>query len=88
MLRGMTDTTQFSGTLAGSRKHRRPAIALPPPQLLGGPVFIHDCVTPAGGETLLSLILKKLAQDRDAPSDAADQAARSGAVGRVKFPRR
>ncbi|MEM6938522.1 MAG: hypothetical protein AAF943_13920 [Pseudomonadota bacterium] len=37
----------------------------PKPQPLAAPVFISDCVTPLGGETLLSLLMKRLARDAE-----------------------
>jgi hypothetical protein len=38
-------------------------IRLPKPQPLGAPVLIYDCVTPVGGETLLSLLMKRMMKD-------------------------
>ena len=40
-------------------------IELPKPQPFGAPVFITDAVTPLGGETVLSLLLKRMAADQD-----------------------
>lgn len=44
-------------------KAEKAAIELPAPQPFAAPVFIHDCVTPLAGETLLSLLMKRMAQD-------------------------
>lgn len=41
-------------------------IPLPKPQPFAAPVFIHDCVTPLAGETLLSLLMKRM-QENDQP---------------------
>lgn len=36
------------------------AVRLPTPQPLGVPVLVYDCVTPVAGETLLSLLMKRM----------------------------
>ena len=38
-------------------------LRLPAPQPIAAPVFIHDCVTPLAGETLLSLLMKRMMRD-------------------------
>jgi len=63
----MTDATFIPGPFAKPRTEALP-MARPKPQPLATPVFIHDCVTPLGGETVLSLLMKRLA--RDAQDDA------------------
>ena len=45
------------------RRERREAVTLPAPVVLSAPVFISDCATPLAGETVLSLLWKRL--DRD-----------------------
>jgi hypothetical protein len=61
----MTDASLHHGPF-GRRKETtadsRP-LRLPAPQPLGLPVFVQDCVTPLGGETLLSLLLKRAAKE-------------------------
>lgn len=44
-------------------------IALPNPQPFGAPVFITDVVTPLAGETVLSLLMKRMAADQDQGED-------------------
>ena len=52
----MTASTASSDLIP---KVSRPAIAVSPsPPALGGPVLIGDVATPAGGQTLLALLLK------------------------------
>ena len=46
-------------------------VRLPVPQPLGLPVFVHDCVTPLGGETVLSLLMKRMIAEKDAPDQDA-----------------
>lgn len=41
---------------------QREKVAFSRPDWVAPPVFIADCVTPIAGETLLSLILKRLAE--------------------------
>jgi len=55
----MTDATDFTSVPRISRE--RPAdIPLPAPVLFGAPVLISDCVNPLAGETLLSLLWKRM----------------------------
>lgn len=61
----MTDATFIPGQIHHPQSDAVAEVK-PAPQPLGVPVFIHDCVTPLGGETLLSLLMKRLAQaDQD-----------------------
>jgi hypothetical protein len=63
----MTDATHFGGPWVRPREEpRQESLRLPAPDPLGAPVFIHDCVTPLGGETLLSLLMKRM-EGRDQP---------------------
>ncbi|MEP5728867.1 MAG: hypothetical protein ABJL67_05790 [Sulfitobacter sp.] len=59
----MTDATYFGRPFSRSETADEP-ICLPAPNApAAGPVFINDCVTPFGGETLLSLLMKRMMQD-------------------------
>jgi hypothetical protein len=60
----MTDASFIPGAFARPSTAVRP-LARPKPQPLATPVFIHDCVTPLGGETVLSLLMKRLARDAE-----------------------
>ena len=60
----MTDATQIGWRIAPAQKEAEP-VRLPAPQPLAAPVFIYDCVTPLGGETLLSLLMKRMMQEAD-----------------------
>jgi len=40
-------------------------LPLPKPQPFGAPVFLTDCVTPLAGETVLSLLMKRMMQDHE-----------------------
>ena len=51
---------------AGSGGRDAP-LQLPMPHPLGAPVFLQDCATPLGGETLLSLLMKRMIAERLAP---------------------
>jgi hypothetical protein len=55
----MTDAT-ISGPVSVPRTQ---TVVLPKPQPFGSPVLISDVATPLGGDTLLSLILKRMARD-------------------------
>ena len=59
----MTDATDFS-PIAPTAKPEPASVPLPAPVPFGVPVVIADCATPLGGETLLSLLWKRL-QDAD-----------------------
>ena len=45
------------------RAQRREAVTLPAPVPFAAPVFISDCASPLAGETVLSLLWRRL--DRD-----------------------
>lgn len=64
---GMTDATQIGWRTAPPQSQAK-AVHLPPPDPVVAPVFIYDCVTPWGGETLLSLLMKRMMQRADGPS--------------------
>lgn len=58
----MTDASYIPGIL--SKPYEEPMSDVKPkPQPLATPVFIHDCVTPLAGETVLSLLMKRLGKD-------------------------
>ncbi|MFA8440957.1 hypothetical protein [Yoonia sp.] len=57
----MTDTTDFS-SIPQAAWQEKPSIPLPAPVPFGAPVLISDCVNPLAGETLLSLLWKRLDQ--------------------------
>ncbi|EBA13693.1 hypothetical protein [Roseobacter sp. CCS2] len=61
----MTDATDFS-TIPRVAKPEQPSVPLPAPVPFGAPVLISDCVNPLAGETLLSLLWKRLEQSPDA----------------------
>lgn len=56
----MVDVTSFA--IPRVRRANVQAPPLPKPQPFGAPVFINDCVTPLCGETVLSLLLKRMMQ--------------------------
>lgn len=56
----MTDATSSALPRLGRTKPQAPP--LPKPQPFGAPVLISDCVTPLCGETVLSLLLKRMMQ--------------------------
>lgn len=58
----MTDATDFASIPSVARTKPAP-IDLPAPVPFAAPVLIGDCVTPLAGETVLSLLWKRL--DRD-----------------------
>lgn len=63
----MTDAS-YTDIPRNTRAPPRPqAVALPKPQPFGAPVLIGDCVTPLGGETVLSLLMKRMMQDDQRP---------------------
>lgn len=57
----MTDATDFASVPLVSRD-KTPALPLPAPVPFGAPVLISDCVNPLAGETLLSLLWKRMDQ--------------------------
>lgn len=58
----MTDATLNSGSYAPATPEAEP-ISLPKPQPFGAPVFIRDCASPLAGETVLSLLMKRMMRD-------------------------
>ncbi|WP_375255521.1 hypothetical protein [Yoonia sp.] len=62
----MTDATDFS-TLPHIARDQSASMPLPAPVPFGAPVLISDCVNSLAGETLLSLLWKRM--DRQADSD-------------------
>ncbi|MBD3664835.1 hypothetical protein [Sulfitobacter aestuariivivens] len=60
----MSDVSVSGVPLVGRVPNKKaPQITLPKPQPFGAPVFIVDAVTPLAGETVLSLLMKRLARD-------------------------
>jgi len=58
----MTDTADFT-RIPLVAKPQEEAVPLPAPVPFGAPVLISDCVNPLAGETLLSLLWKRMADD-------------------------
>ncbi|MGJ8622081.1 MAG: hypothetical protein ACSHW1_04835 [Yoonia sp.] len=61
----MTDFTSFT-TPPLVRRAKPASVPLPAPVPFGAPVLISDCVNPLAGETLLSLLWKKMDADQGA----------------------
>ncbi|PJI86296.1 hypothetical protein BC777_2664 [Yoonia maricola] len=61
----MTDMTDFSNIPRVIRQERA-SLPLPAPVPFGAPVLISDCVNPLAGETLLSLLWKRMDGSGDA----------------------
>lgn len=59
-VQAMTDASYDESYLRQQPKAEAVPVRLPKPQPLGVPVFVHDCVTPLGGETVLSLLMKRM----------------------------
>ena len=58
----MTDATISGVPLVGRPiRAKTKDVPLPKPQPFGAPVFITDCASPLAGETVLSLLMKRLA---------------------------
>ena len=55
----MTDATDLS-MIPQVRRDTTETLPLPYPVPFGAPVLISDCVSPLAGETLLSLIWKRM----------------------------
>jgi len=55
----MTDSTDFTA-LRPIAQDETASILLPAPVPFGAPVLISDCVNPLAGETLLSLLWKRM----------------------------
>ncbi|MEO1639033.1 MAG: hypothetical protein AAFU41_07280 [Pseudomonadota bacterium] len=60
----MTDATDFS-RIPLVKKHADDTVPLPAPVPFDAPVLIGDCVTPLSGETMLSLLWKRLDRQED-----------------------
>ncbi len=58
---GMTDASYIAIPRI-ARRRPAPSVPLPKPQSFGAPVLITDCVTPLSGETVLSLLMKRMMQ--------------------------
>ncbi|NNE51471.1 MAG: hypothetical protein HKN30_03615 [Sulfitobacter sp.] len=57
----MTDATYLDHHYArAAARQQEDMVHLPTPQAFAAPVFIHDCVTPLAGETVLSLLMKRM----------------------------
>ncbi|NNK15663.1 MAG: hypothetical protein HKP51_02025 [Sulfitobacter sp.] len=66
----MTDASYLGSAYAVPRaRAKAEPLRQPAPQPLAAPVFIHDCVTPVAGETLLSLLMKRMMHDAGRPDD-------------------
>jgi len=55
----MTEATDLS-SIPHVAKQEQPSVPLPAPVLFDAPVLIGDCANPLAGETLLSLLWKRL----------------------------
>lgn len=44
----------------------------PEPRRCTAPVFVYDCATPLGGETLLSLLMRRMMKEAEVPDDGHD----------------
>lgn len=66
----MTEATDFRA-IPRVRQTRAANVVLPAPVPFGVPVLIGDCVSPLAGETLLSLLWKRLEKPSD--QDACDR---------------
>ena len=64
----MTDATDFTRVPLVAKKTAE-SIPLPAPVPFGAPVLLADCISPLAGETLLSLLWKRMA--RDGPEDGS-----------------
>ncbi len=61
----MTDATDFT-SIPYVAKEAPPSVPLPAPAPFGAPVLISDCANPLAGETLLSLLWKRMDRSPDA----------------------
>jgi hypothetical protein len=64
----MTDATDFS-RIRAVLKAKPASLPLPAPVPFDAPVLIADCASPLAGETVLSLLWKRL----DRPPDSIDE---------------
>ena len=60
----MTDATDFS-SIPRVAKQKPATVSLPAPVPFGVPVLISDCANPLAGETLLSLLWKRMDRTQD-----------------------
>ena len=60
----MTDASYFT-TLPRVVRAKPASMPLPAPVPFGAPVFISDCMNPLAGETLLSLLWKRMDPEAD-----------------------
>ncbi|MFG5381565.1 MULTISPECIES: hypothetical protein [unclassified Yoonia] len=68
----MTDATDFS-VIPTVRRQKTASLPLPAPVPFGAPVLISDCVSPLAGETLLSLIWRRLDGTDEKTPDPKDR---------------
>ena len=68
----MTDATYFGRAFKPQQQAHSAELELPAPQPFAAPVFIHDCVIPCRGETLLSLLMKRMMQEAEAGDHPTD----------------
>ena len=57
----MSDAT--SDDFPNARPQEAASVPLPKPVPVGAPVLISDCITPLVGETVLSLLMKRMMRD-------------------------
>ena len=62
----MSDAT-FFGRVQAAPKIKAETAPLPKPQPLGAPVFMTDAITPLAGETVLSLLMKRMMRETEPP---------------------
>ena len=60
----MTDATDLS-MIPRVRREAAETVPLPAPVPFGAPVLISDCINPLAGETLLSLLWKRMEGDSE-----------------------
>lgn len=60
----MTDAT-FFGRAKAPVQDRAASVPLPRPQPFAAPILMSDAITPLAGETVLSLLWKRLEASRD-----------------------
>lgn len=56
----MSDAAFFGTSAAPAARTDSQQMRLPAPYPVAAPVFLNDCVTPLAGETLLSLLMKRM----------------------------
>ncbi|WP_108813609.1 hypothetical protein [Loktanella sp. Alg231-35] len=60
----MTDVVDFT-SIPCVAKAPHDSVPLPAPVPFGAPVLISDCANPLAGETLLSILWKRMVQDEE-----------------------